>query len=71
MDSNWIYSIVEHVFYLVLYWRNKFEDRAEARRNHQEYQYQNMSLVYNKSFKFVPGLRPSTGHKNAAHFYAA
>jgi hypothetical protein len=25
----------------------------------------------NKSFKYVPGLRPSTGHKNAAHFYAA
>ncbi len=26
---------------------------------------------HNKTFKFVPGLWPSTGRKNAAHFYAA
>jgi hypothetical protein len=26
---------------------------------------------YNKSFKFVPALRASTGHKTAAQFYAA
>ena len=26
---------------------------------------------YNKSFKFVPGLRPSTGPKKAAPFCAA
>ena len=29
------------------------------------------ALPYNKSFKFVPGLRPSTGHKNATHSCAA
>ena len=29
------------------------------------------AMKYNKSFKFVPGLRPSTGHKTAAQFYAA
>ena len=28
-------------------------------------------LAHNKSFKFVPALRASTGHKNAAQFYAA
>ena len=28
-------------------------------------------MTYNKSFKFVPALRASTGRKNAAHFYAA
>ncbi len=26
---------------------------------------------HNKTFKFVPGLRPSTGNRNAAHSYAA
>jgi len=25
----------------------------------------------NKTFKYVPGLRPSTGHKNAEHSCAA
>jgi len=30
-----------------------------------------MASQDNKSLKFVPGLRPSTGHKNAVHFYAA
>ena len=28
-------------------------------------------LTYNKSFKYVPALRASTGHKTAAQFYAA
>ena len=32
---------------------------------------QNSAPSHNKSFKFVPGLRPSTGHKTAAQFYAA
>ncbi len=27
--------------------------------------------TYNKTFKFVPGLRPSTGRKNVEYFYAA
>ena len=26
---------------------------------------------HNKSFKYVPALRASTGHKTAAQFYAA
>ena len=35
--------------------------------NQQHVQYQ----MYNKAFEVVPGLRPSTGRKNAAHSYAA
>ena len=31
----------------------------------------NDSGSHNKSLKFVPALRASTGRKNAAHFYAA
>jgi len=31
----------------------------------------NANMKHNKSFKFVPALRASTGRKNAAHFYAA